>query len=205
MPHWRELACRASNDRPIPASAVNNCGLGFVVVDWRSCEREWRMQGSRFGFAMPLLFAVSAIIGVPGLAVAQDMPPILAPLASSPPASPGPASVSPSATAIIPPAVTVAPAKPTGKPPVALATRRPATPHRHVVSATMKRRLASAHAPAPIHHVALRQPEPSLPPGIVVPPPPGYFAPGPRERLVYGGPPPGIYGGWGRYHGPYPY
>jgi hypothetical protein len=67
-----------------------------------------------------------------------------------------------------------------------------------------------------VQHVALRRseprsrvvvgvpPEPTIPLGTAVPPP-GYFGPPPRERLVYGGPPPGLYGGWGGYRGRYPY
>jgi hypothetical protein len=76
--------------------------------------------------------------------------------------------------------------------------------------------LASARRErSPIRHLALRRPdanyprvatvpEPNLPPGTVVPPP-GYYEPGFREHLVYGGPPPSPYGGWGGYRGRYPY
>ncbi len=69
------------------------------------------------------------------------------------------------------------------------------------------KRLAAARAhPTVTHRVAVREPEPSFPPGAAVPPPPPYYGPGPYQRLVYGGPPPGIYGGWGGgYRGRYPY
>jgi hypothetical protein len=83
----------------------------------------------------------------------------------------------------------------------------------------LNKRLVVAHEHAAehaaIHHVALRRSEPRFPTGAVAPepgmpygtvvPPPGYYPPGPRERLVYGGPPPGIYGGWGGYRGRSPY
>jgi hypothetical protein len=50
-----------------------------------------------------------------------------------------------------------------------------------------------------VHRVVVR--EPDLSPGTVVPPP-GYYPSGPYyQRLVYAGP----YGGWARFHGPYPY
>jgi hypothetical protein len=54
------------------------------------------------------------------------------------------------------------------------------------------------------HIVAARMLEPSLPPGMPVPPP-GYYGPGPYQRLVYGGPPPSLYGGWGGYRGRPPF
>jgi len=156
------------------------------------------MQRSPIGFSSIIFFAILAI-PLSGIAAAQDMPPILAPPAPAPAVSSLPAPSSPAATAIIPPA---APAK---KAQVATAVR----PARHPVkSAAVKKRLAAAHTQAHAqtvtHHVAFRQPEPSLPAGMVVPPP-GYYAPAPRERLVYGGPPPGLYGGWGGYRGRYPY
>jgi hypothetical protein len=188
------------------------------------------MRRSRHGFSLPLLFALLAL-GAPGIAAAQDMPPILAPLAQPPEASPKPtpAPITPSAEATIPPAVPAAPPVPAKKEHAAAVTH-PTTVHHAAKPAAVKtrfaalmKRLAAAHAHSAPQHVALRQPEPSWaqaavvpepgfpPPGTVMPPPgysgyygPGY-SPGPRERLVYGGPPPGVYGGWVGYRGRYPY
>ena len=134
--------------------------------------------------------------------MAQDMPPILAPLAP-PVAAPAPMPASPSAQAIIPPVAVVAPLKPSVKPHVASAAH-PATAHHRAKFAALMKRLTAARAQAATHRVALRQSEPSLPPPGTIVPPPGYYASGPRERLVYGGPPPGVYGGWGGYRGRYP-
>jgi hypothetical protein len=83
------------------------------------------------------LFAVLAIIAVPHGAAAQDMPPILAPLAApiSSNSSAGFRSTSPSAEAIIPPAVVC----PTGC----------ADKQEHVVAAVDHRRLMTHHGPNP--------------------------------------------------------
>ena len=148
-------------------------------------------------------------MGASGVAGAQDMPPILAPVTPAPVVSPSP---SPSAEAVIPPApvaTPTAPARvappitPTRKAHVATVVRR-APSHHRAAWAALTKRLATARAHATTRHVALREPEPSFPPGTVVPPP-SYYGPGPYQQLVYGGPPRGIYGGWGRYRGPYPY
>ncbi len=172
------------------------------------------MQRSPIGFPLRLLFALLAI-GLPGVAAAQDMPPVLAPLATPPAASPSPPPA-PVATAVIPPARVVVASPVTAKKPRIVAAVHPAPTHHRVKIAALNKRLAVAHEHAAIHHVALRRseprfprmaaavPEPGIPYGTVVPPP-GYYAPGPRERLVYGGPPPGIYGGWGGYRGRSPY
>jgi hypothetical protein len=169
------------------------------------------MQRSPIGFSLRLFFALLAI-GLPGIAAAQDMPPVLAPLAPPPAALPSPPP-SPVATAIIP--VAVAPPAPAKKPRV-VAAAHPAPAHHRIKTAALNKRLAVAHQHVVTHHVALRRaeprystvaeavPEPSIPFGTAVPPP-GYYGPGPRERLVYGGPPPGVYGGWGGYRGRNPY
>ena len=160
------------------------------------------MQHLRAGFTLGLFFALLAI-GIPRIAAAQDMPPILAPLALPPVVSSQPTATSPSAVATIVPAPVAAPVTPAKKTHVA-AVVRPVTTHRHAKSESAKKRFAAAHALAATHRVALKQSAPSFPPGSIVPPP-GYYGPGPRERLVYGGPPPGIYGGWGGYRGRYSY
>jgi hypothetical protein len=170
------------------------------------------MRGSRSGFALALLFAFLAI-GVPGIATAQDMPPVLAPLATAPatPAiAPKPATpAAPSAEIAIPPAPAPI-AKPVEKSHVAAAMHSPVAHHNAKFTALVKH-LTTVHSHAVTHHlVAARMPEsgPGLPPGMPVPPPsyygPGY-GPGPYQRLVYGGPPPGLYGGWGGYRGRWSY
>jgi hypothetical protein len=181
------------------------------------------MRRLRHGFSLPLLFALLAI-GAPGIAAAQDMPPILAPLAQPPEVSPKPtpAPIAPSAEATIPPAMPAVPSGPAKKEHAAAVTR-PTTAHHAAKPAVVKTRFAAlvkrlaANHPHPVpQHVAVRQPEPSWAQAAVVPepgfpppgmagPPPGYYGPGPRERLVYGGPPLGVYGGWGGYRGRYPY
>jgi hypothetical protein len=160
------------------------------------------MRGSRSGFALALLFAF-LVIGVPGIAAAQDMPPILAPLAAAPTLAPKPEPASPSAEAVIAPAAQTPMVKPVEKPHVA-ATAHPPVAHHNAKFAALVKHLTTAHPRAVTHHVAVRMPEPGLPPGIPVPPP-GYYEPGPYQRLVYGGPPPGLYGGWGGYRGRLPY
>jgi len=175
------------------------------------------MQRSPIGFPLRLLFALLAI-GLPGIAAAQDMPPVLAPLTTPPAASPSPLPA-PVATAVIPPAQVVVAPPVLAKKPRIVAAAHPAPAHHRVKTAALNKRLVVAHEHATehaaIHRVALRRseprfptvaaaPEPGIPYGTAVPPP-GYYAPGPRERLVYGGPPPGIYGGWGGYRGRSPY
>jgi hypothetical protein len=166
------------------------------------------MWGSRGDFALALLFALLAI-SAPGIVAAQDMPPILAPLATAPatPAvvpKPGPAS--PSAEVAIPPAASAPAASPVEKPHVVALTHAPVAQQNTRFTSLVKH-LTAAHARAESHRVAARVVEPSLPPGMPVPPPsyyqPGY-GPGPYQRLVYGGPPPGLYGGWG-YRGRWSY
>ena len=172
------------------------------------------MQGSRGGFALALLFAFLAI-GAPSIAAAQDMPPILAPLATAPAtpaATPKPAPVAPSAEVAIPPAPAPV-AKSVEKPRVAAAVHPPTT-HQNSKFTALVKHLTTAHSHTERHHVAethrvaARITEPSLPPGMPVPAPgyygPGY-GPGPYQRLVYGGPPPGLYGGWGGYRGRWSY
>jgi hypothetical protein len=175
------------------------------------------MQGSPKSFSSALLFAVLGVTVVPGMAAAQDMPPILAPLATpavssnqTPPASSSPTQTPPSAEASIPPALAARPAAPPKQEHVAAADHSTVTHHGAKSPAikskfaALTRRLTAAHAREVSHHVALRQFEPSFPQGTVMPPP-GYYGPDARERLVYGGPPPGLYGGWGGYRGRYPY
>lgn len=170
-----------------------------------------------------MLFALLAIAGTRP-ALAQDMPPILAPLdlPKASVAAPSPGSA-PSAEAVIPPAAAV----PAIKPQAAIA--RPPAPDHHVAAATQKkfaallkrlspsdhkavnqktaaqksrdheavRHVATAHETAPTAAEAAR----ALPPGTVVMGPPGYYQPSPYRRLVYAGP----YGGWGGGRHPYPY
>jgi hypothetical protein len=158
------------------------------------------MRASRIGLSCRLLFAFFAIIAAPSLAAAQDMPPILAPLAPAAVAS-NPTPPVPSAQAVIPPAVV----EPGARVDKHAGTDHPANPHHEAKAAArqnarftaLTKRLA-AHAHPVTHRVAVRGPEPALPPGAVVPPP-GYYPTGPYERLVYGGPPRGPYGGWGGY------
>jgi hypothetical protein len=166
------------------------------------------MRSSSYGFSYSLLFAFLAITAVPGIAAAQDMPPILAPPAAAMP-DPGP----PSAVAATPPAVAAAPLAPAVKVHTAIAApaakpshETKAAVHHDAKFAALIKRLAAAHAHPATHHVAAASPNPGLPaPGTVVPPP-GYFpSTGPYQRLVYGGPPPRFYGGWGGYRGRYPY
>jgi len=110
----------------------------------------------------------------------------------------------------VPPAVVAPSAVPARKVHVAATARPRAATHR-AKFAELIRRLAATHPhPATAHvvprqseFVAIAPPEPRFPPGMVVPPP-GYYGPGPREHLVYGGPPRGLYG-WGGYRGPNPY
>jgi hypothetical protein len=172
------------------------------------------MQGSRGGFLSPFFFASLAIIFVTApAALAQDMPPILAPPAQ--PAVPAsPASVPPSAEAIIPPAPVVPPAAPAKQDHVA-SVNHPTTTHRNAKPAAIKNKFAAltkrlttaAHAHRNISHVAASepppQPQPVFPPGAPVPPPgyfpPGPYQPGPYQQLVYGGPPRPAYVGRGRY------
>jgi len=176
------------------------------------------MQASRSGFLWPLFFAYLVITGVSATAaLAQDMPPILAPPAPAQPAAPvAPAPASPSAEVAIPPAVPPAPATPV-KPEHTASADHPAVPQHNAKPASIKSKFAAltkrlttvAHAHRTVTHVAVResqpqlQPQPVFPPGAPVPPP-GYFPPGPYQpspyqQLVYGGPPRPIYGGWGRY------
>jgi hypothetical protein len=155
-----------------------------------------------------------AIISVSGAAAAQDMPPILAPLTPPAKAAPDPAPAAPSAEAVIPPTAPVAPpvARPAvpPKPQHAAAAAHPTPAHRNAKPAVVKSKFAALmkqlgsppRGHRTVHRVASRKPEPSLPPGMVVPPP-GDYAPPPYQRLVYGGPP-GAYGGWGGYRGRYP-
>jgi hypothetical protein len=167
------------------------------------------MQGSRQGFPYRLFFALLAIILGSGAAAAQDMPPILAPLAL-PPTAAAPVPASPSAQAAVPP-VTRAPI---AIPPATVASSavkphatadHSAKPH-HIAKATVaKKHLAAVYSRAASHRVAVSAPAPQLPPGMAVPPPGYYDGPGPYQRLVYGGPPPGMYGGWGGYRGRSPY
>jgi hypothetical protein len=192
--------------------ATNNCDRVSVVVHWRPASRGWTMQASRNGFLWPLFFAYLVIIAVPATALAQDMPPILAPPAQPPaPVAPAPA-VSPSAEVAIPPAVPPTPAAPI-KPEHTASVDHPAATHHNAKTASIKskfaaltRRLtAAAHAHRTVTHVAVRepQPQPVFPPGPPLPPPgyfpPGPYQPGPYQQLVYGGPPRPIYGGWARY------
>jgi hypothetical protein len=114
-----------------------------------------------------------------------------------------PAPTSPSAEAIIPPAVVAAPTAPAPAGHAASAVP-PARPAHGVKSAAAKKKLALARLRAAVHRVALARLEPPVPMGAVVPPP-GYYPPGPYARFVYGGPPRGLYGGWSGYRGHYPY
>jgi hypothetical protein len=159
------------------------------------------MQGSCNSFSLKFSFAVLAIIVTPAIAAAQDMPPILAPPVAPVAASaPPPMPVSPSAEAVIPPAA-VGSAAPIGKPHVAAALPT----HHSAKPVATKKHLAAARAHAATHRVALGAPERNFVPGTAVPPP-GYYSPGPYQRLVYGGPPFGPYGGgWGGYRGRYRY
>jgi len=169
------------------------------------------MQLSPIGFSLWLLLALLAIVAVPGIAAAQDMPPILAPLA---PPSEAATSVpaSPSAEAVIPPVAVVPPAAPVSKKQLVVADHLTKS-HRDAKSAArqevkfaaLTKRLTAGHAhPATQRVVAVRVPELALQPGMVVPAP-GYYPPSPYEHLVYGGPPRGLYGAWGGYRGRYPY
>ncbi|HWB48315.1 MAG TPA: hypothetical protein VG651_04325 [Stellaceae bacterium] len=148
-------------------------------------------------------------LGFATAAAAQDMPPIPVPLVPAPPppiAVPvSPVPVSPSAEATLPPPAAMVPVQPPERHRVVAAAPHPAPAHhRTKFTALTKRSTASHHARPTGRHVAVRRPEPPLPPGMSVPPP-GYYGPydpGPYRRLVYAGPPPGFYGGW--YRGPYP-
>jgi hypothetical protein len=160
------------------------------------------MEGARTGFICGLLIAVSTIV-LCGTAAAQDMPPILAPLAPAPVVAPAPPPVSPSAEAVLPPAPVAVSVKPTEKPRTAAVPHAPAA-HHHAKVASVKKRFTAPHHVASVdHRVVMRPPGPALPPGMPVPPP-GYYGPGPYRHLVYAGPPPGYYGGWAGYRGPYP-
>jgi len=169
------------------------------------------MQGFAAGFIAAVLFAFT-VIGA-DTAVAQDMPPILAPPAVAAPPKPAPAS--PSAEAIIAPAApTPAPAAPPAAPPaikkpqVAATSTHPTQTHRHAKFTALMKRLTAARNraqhEAQTRHASLHRTEPSYPPGPMPPPPPGYYPPGFRQHLVYGGPPPGFYG-WGGYRDRYLY
>ena len=172
------------------------------------------MRGSRASFSSTLLFALLAITVLPRLAGAQDMPPILAPLAAPHAAVSAPPVQTPIAEATIPPAV-VAPNP--APPPVPVrkqaAAVHAAKPHhdakavaRHGAKfATLMKRFAKPHPRRGSRAVAARAPEADrlLPPGAVAPPP-AYYPPPPYQRLVYGGPS-GPYGGWGGFRGGYPY
>jgi hypothetical protein len=166
------------------------------------------MYRSPIGFLIKLFFAFLAIIAAPQFAVAQDMPPILAPLAAPMAVAPNPEPTSPSAEAIIPPAVVKSPAVPTMSH-VAAVDHPKAARHLEKTGAAknkfaaLMKRLAAAHHGA-VHHLANGAPEPNFPRGTIVPPP-DYYASGPYQHLVYGGPPMGVYGGWGGYRGRYPY
>jgi hypothetical protein len=152
------------------------------------------MEGTRNGFICGVLIA-AFIVTLCGTAAAQDMPPILAPLAPAPVVAPAPPSVpvSPSAEAVLPPAAEKAQVAAV---PHALAA------HHHAKVALAKKQPLPHHIVSGEHRVAVRPPEPALPTGMPMPPP-GYYGPGPYRHLVYAGPPPGFYGGWG-YRGPYP-
>lgn len=177
----------------------------------------WRVQSS---FITSMLFAFLAI-AVPRLTLAQDMPPILAPpvLPKAAPTPAMPSATSPSAQAAIPPAVA-----PTMKrPPVVIAKRTAAATNHHLSTAAEKKKFAAllkrlspgekkAVYRETVRHVAAHEtvrrvavhetvtPPSMLPPGTVIAPP-GYYGPGPYQRLVYAGP----YGGWGGFRRPYPY
>src|SRR5215469_2105689 len=166
------------------------------------------MEETRNGFICRVLIAAFSV-ALCGTAAAQDMPPILVPLAPAPavaPTPPPPAPISPSAEAVVPPAPIVAPIKPAERPQIAAVQHSPAARHHAKVALAKKRPAAPRHVVAVEHRFAARSPQPSLPAGMPVPPPgyydPGY-GPGPYRHLVYAGPPPGFYGGWG-YRGPYP-
>src|SRR5258708_725345 len=106
------------------------------------------MQQLRAGFSLGLLFALVAI-GSSGIARAQDMPPILAPLAPAAAVAASPPSTAPSAQAAIPPApsgkVTIPPAivpphvTPAAKAPVAAVDRTAAAQYRAKSAAEKKR------------------------------------------------------------------
>ena len=148
-------------------------------------------------------------------------PPMPAPAAQAVQAAPPPAAaVTPSAEAVLPPALppvaaVTTPPKPAAKPSAAkphIAAAKPAPViHHHAKFAALMKRLSNTPHPQPVtHHVAVAGPAPmpAMPPGAVMPPPPGYYGPRPvpYERLVYGGPPVGgPYGGWGGYRGRFPY
>jgi len=166
------------------------------------------MRCSRVSVIWSVFFAL-LVIGLPQLASAQDMPPILAPPAPTPQATPAP--VSPSAQAVIPPRATAPTATTTKPQQQAVAVPHRAAANHRVASLAEKkrftallRRLAAAHRENP-PRVLVHVPGPNLPPGAVVPPP-SYYPPGPYQRLVYGGPyGGGPYSGWGGYRRPYPY
>src|SRR5580704_4987475 len=109
------------------------------------------MQFSPVGFSSRLLFALLAIVAVRSIAAAQDMPPILAPLAPSAAATSGPAS--PSGQAVIPPIAVVPPAAPVSKKQL-IAADHLTKSHRDAKSAArqeakfaaLTKRLSAAHA-----------------------------------------------------------
>ena len=153
------------------------------------------------GFALKMLFAslVMSAFGIAGAkAVMQVVQPSAPPVAEVPQAAPTP----PVAEAIIPPTVV---SKPAEKPVVAAAVHRTPAHHGAKFSALV-RHLTTRHTSEKARHVAAaKAPVPALPPGMQAPP--GYYgpAPDPYQRMVYAGPPPGVYGGaWG-YGGRYPY
>jgi hypothetical protein len=175
------------------------------------------MRGSRGGFALALLFAF-LVIGAPDIVAAQDMPPVLAPLAASPTpptAAPQPTAVAPSAEAAIPPAAPASIATPAEKPHITAAGHSPIA-HHNAKFVALVRHLTTAHPHTAAHHIVVKETErslpprmpPGMPPGMPVPPPgyygPGY-GPGPYQRLVYAGPPPNLYEGWAGYRGRPPF
>jgi hypothetical protein len=171
------------------------------------------MRRSLASFISSMLFAFLAI-AVTRPVAAQDMLPIFGmpdqPAAAVTPTTPP--QVSPSAQAVIPPAV-VAPPALSKKAQVAAVKPATAAPQHRVATAAEKKKFAAlikklvpAHRETAHHEtvrrVVVHETRPDLPlPGTVVAPP-GYYPPGPYyQRLVYAGP----YGGWGGFRGPYPY
>lgn len=153
------------------------------------------------GFAFKLLFA-SLVVGALGAAAAKGVAPIAAAFVGPPPAAEPKLTpvITPTAEAAIPPAVAspkaankpvTIPDKPVtvaDKPvTVGAAARRPAR-HAARFSSLMKR-LTTTRTHAVKTPVA-------APPRTPMPPP-GFAETGPYQRLVYGGPPPGPFGGWG--------
>lgn len=148
------------------------------------------------GFAFKLLFA-SLVVGALGVAAAKGVAPIAASFVGTPPAAEPKLApvITPTAEAAIPPAVAAPQPKAADKPvtiadksaTISAAARHPAR-HAARFSSLMKR-LATARAHTAKTPVA-------VPPRTPMPPP-GFAETGPYQRLVYGGPPPGPFGGWG--------